>query len=344
MKERHQLSKLVGRIVIRAFNNIKTMPSSTANVDEGSIRRVAVIGCGTIGASFAALFAANGLQTTVYDPRPEAEILLWDTIKRTSKIIAAIQDEAFPMSTYTVKFTTDLTTALEGADLVQENSPEQLHVKHPLLQKIDEITKPSALICSSTSGLTCSSMQTALQHHPDRFLIAHPFNPPHLIPLIEIVGGEETSAAAISTAMAFYTRIGKKPIHIQKEVKGHVANRLQSALAREIMYLLQEEVLSVADIDVAMEFGPGLRWSAMGPSMLWHLGGGQGGISHYAEQFLEPLMSWYAPADPVIDKELTERWVNGTKDMVGVQRVEDLCEARDDMIVRVLQMKRQNRE
>ncbi|RDL41518.1 Uncharacterized protein BP5553_01497 [Venustampulla echinocandica] len=282
------------------------MLSSTENTDEGSIRRVAVIGYGKIGASFAALFAANGLQTTVYDPRPEAESLLWDTIERTSNTIAAIQDKGCPTSTYTVKFTTDLTTALEGPDLVQENSPEQLHVKHPLLQKIDEIAKPSALICSSTSG------------------------------------GEKTSAAAVSTAMAFYTRIGKKPIHIQKEVEGHVANRLQSALAREIMYLLQEAVVSVADIDVAMEFGPGLRWSAMGPSMLWHLGGGQGGIGHYAEHLFEPLMRWYAPADPVIDKQPTERWVNGTKDMVGTRRFEDLSEARDDMIVKILQVKLQN--
>jgi 3-hydroxyacyl-CoA dehydrogenase len=315
------------------------MSPSVLPPNKPGIRRVAVIGCGTIGASFATLFAANGLETSVYDPNPEAEKVLWEIIDQSHKALRQLQGAKSPEPKNLVTFTTSLAKALKGADLIQENTPEREEIKYTILAEIDDQASPTALICSSTSGLTCTSMQSALKKFPQRFLIAHPFNPPHLIPLIEIVGGERTSARSIQDAMEFYISIGKRPIHLKKEVVGHVANRLQSALAREVFYLLQQDIASVEDIDTALEYGPGVRWAAAGPSMLWHLAGGVGGAQHFSEHLLGPLLSWYAPSDPTVDDDLIKKWVDGTKSIVRDRKYGELCEARDRMVVKLLTLK-----
>ena len=192
-------------------------------------------------------------------------------------------------------FTTDMKKALSDADLVQENGPERPDFKIKLFSEMDAATQPDSIIASSSSGITMSVMQSACQH-PERCVIGHPFNPPHLIPLVEVVGGSKTSPETIRRAMEFYASIGKKPIHLRKEVVGHVANRLQAALYREIVYLIEQGVLDVADSDTAVCWGPGLRWGVMGPNILFHLAGGlKAGFN----------ISWSIPGRP--DGKLVER-------------------------------------
>ncbi|KAN0110009.1 3-hydroxyacyl-CoA dehydrogenase, NAD binding domain containing protein [Hyaloscypha variabilis] len=297
---------------------------------------VAVVGCGSIGASWAALFAAYGLVTQVYDPNPTAEIFLNTIVEETVKTLAPLghftdkgESDHLARVLAKITFTTDLESALEGAILVQENGPEDLNIKLDLLQKLDELLDATVPILASTSGLTCSSMQAALSRFPERFAVGHPFNPPHLIPLVEIVGGKKTSSETLERAKAFYLSVGRKPVVLKVEVPGHIANRLQSALFREIMYMMKEDIASIADIETAMEFGPGLRWGMMGPSALMHLGGGPGGAEYYAEKLLSPLLTWNAPGDFVVDEEAKRKWVAQTLQVVGNESYVELSRKRD---------------
>ncbi|MDT5257959.1 MAG: hypothetical protein QOD10_3039, partial [Mycobacterium sp.] len=245
------------------------------------VRRIAIVGTGTIGASWATHYLARGFDVTATDPAPGAEAALrsyiegsWEGVKTLGLAPGASQDR--------LKFTSDLAAALADADFVQENAPERPELKVKLFAEIDDATPPEAIIASSSSGITMSVMQAECRR-PERTVIGHPFNPPHVIPLVEVVGGTKTSPETIHDAMVFYAAVGKKPIHLKKELPGHVANRLQSALYREVVYLIGQGVLDVADADDAVSWGPGLRWGVMGPNLLWHLGGGQGGIQHFMD-------------------------------------------------------------
>src|SRR5215469_11715543 len=224
-----------------------------------AVRRVAVIGAGTIGASWAASFLAHGITVTASDPAPEGESFLrryvetaWPTLTRLG-----LAEGADPTK---LAFLRDPVAAVEGADFVQESGPERESVKIPHFQRLDGALPAETVIATSSSGLLVSRLQEGCRH-PARCLVGHPFNPPHLIPLVEVVGGAKTSPVAIERAMAFYEAVGKKPIHIRKEVKGHIANRLQAALWREAAHLVAEGVASVADVDAAIAYGPGLRWA-----------------------------------------------------------------------------------
>ncbi len=226
-----------------------------------TIRRIAIVGTGTIGASWAALYLARGFDVVATDPAPNAEANLrkyvddaWPVLTGIGLSDGAARDR--------LHFAADMKEALSSADFVQENGPERPDFKIKLYADMDEVTPPNSLIASSSSSLTMSVIQSKCAR-PERCVIGHPFNPPHVIPLVEVVGGAKTSPAAIDQAMAFYTSIGKKAIHLRKEVPGHVANRLQAALYREVLYLIQEGVLSVADADDAVSWGPGLRWGVM---------------------------------------------------------------------------------
>src|SRR5271169_1509158 len=195
------------------------------------IRRVAIIGTGVIGASWAALFLAKGLEVVATDVAPNADTALkrfiesaWPALKRMGLATGASQSN--------LSFTADLATAVKGADLVQENGPERIEFKRKLYGQLDELLPAEVIIASSSSGLTMSEIQSACTLHPERCVIGHPFNPPHLVPLVEIVGGTLTSEATIQRAAAFYTALGKQTVRLRKEVPGHVANRLQAALAR----------------------------------------------------------------------------------------------------------------
>jgi 3-hydroxyacyl-CoA dehydrogenase len=236
------------------------------------IRRIAIVGTGIIGASWAALYLARGFDVVATDPAPNAEADLRFYIDKTWKelTVLGLSPKASPDH---LTFTRDMKKALSDADFVQESGPERAEFKIKLLADMDETTPVDSIIASSSSELTMSEMQSVCAH-PERCVIGHPFNPPHLIPLVEIVGGEKTSPEAIQQAISFYASIGKKPVHLRKEVVGHVANRLQAALYREVAYLVEQDVLSVSDTDVAVCRGPGLRWGVMGPNLLFHLGGG----------------------------------------------------------------------
>src|SRR5205823_7288277 len=251
------------------------------------IRRIAIVGAGVIGASWAAEYLARGFDVITTDPGPNAEANLRKYIDEAWKDLTNI-GLSKGASRDRLTFTTDMKEALSKADLVQENGPERPDFKMKLFADMDDAAPVDSIIASSSSGITPSVMQTNCKH-PERVLVGHPFNPPHIIPLVEVVGGNKTSPEAIQQAMAFYASIGKKPIYLRKEFPGHVANRLQAALYREVLYLIEQDVLSVEDADTAVSWGPGLRWGVMGPSLQWHTGGGAGGLRHCMGHLLDRL-------------------------------------------------------
>jgi 3-hydroxyacyl-CoA dehydrogenase len=239
-----------------------------------------------------------------------------------------------------LSFATDLKKALAEADFVQENGPERPDFKIKLFADMDAATPVDSIIASSSSGITPSVMQSKCKH-PERVLVGHPFNPPHIIPLVEVVGGTRTSPQAIERAIAFYDSIGKKTIRLNKEVPGHVANRLQAALYREVMYLIEQGVLNVVDADTAVSWGPGLRWGVMGQSLLWHLGGGEGGIRHFMDHLMGPLEGlWAVLGTPAVTPELKQTIVAGVLKETAGRSVDRLAQERDEVLLGLLAMRR----
>jgi 3-hydroxyacyl-CoA dehydrogenase len=300
------------------------------------IRTVAIVGTGVIGASWAALFLARGLNVVATDPAPKAEANLRRYVDEAWKDLTTIGLSP-NASLENLQFTTDMKKALADADLVQENGPERQDFKIKLFADMDAATRPDTIIASSSSGLTMSTMQSACKH-PERCVLGHPFNPPHIMPLVEVVGGEKTSPEAVERALSFYASIGKKPIHVRKEVVGHVANRLQAALYREVVYLIEEGVVDVADSDVAVCWGPGLRWGLMGPSLLFHLGGGPGGIQHFMEQFSGPLATWWKDLGTITEfsPEVKQTIIEGVTKEANGRSIQELESERDSMLLELL--------
>jgi 3-hydroxyacyl-CoA dehydrogenase len=300
------------------------------------IRNVAIVGTGVIGASWAALYLARGLDVVATDPAPNAEANMRKYIDNAWKDLEVIGLSP-GASRDRLTFTTDMKKALAGADLVQENGPERIDFKIQLFADMDAATPPETLIASSSSGLTMSVMQSKCKH-PERCVTGHPFNPPHVIPLVEVVAGAKTSPETVERAIAFYTSIGKKPIHVRKEVVGHVANRLQAALYREIVYLIEQGVLDVADSDVAVCWGPGLRWGVMGPNLLFHLGGGTGGIQHFMEHLGPALATWWKDLGTITDftPQVKQTIIDGVLQEAGKRSIEELEHERDAMLLELL--------
>ncbi|MCC8963866.1 3-hydroxyacyl-CoA dehydrogenase [Bradyrhizobium sp. Pear76] len=303
------------------------------------IRRVAIIGTGVIGASWTALFLANGLEVVATDVAPDAEAALrrfvaaaWPALQRLGLAPGATQSK--------LTFTAALVNAVKNVDLVQENGPEKIDFKRTLYKQLDELLPPDVIIASSSSGLTMSEIQAACPAHPERCVIGHPFNPPHLVPLVEIVGGAKTSEDTIRRAAEFYTAMGKRTVRLHKEVPGHVANRLQAALAREVYHLVAEGVVSVADVDTALSWGPGLRWGIMGQVMLNHLGGGQGGIEHFLKQFIGPMTAWWKVlGSPEMTPEVQQKLIDGVHAEVGARSIDDLAAERDEILLGLIEMR-----
>ena len=303
------------------------------------IRRVAIVGTGVIGASWSALYLAKGLQVVATDPAPGAEDRLrafvakgWTALERLGLSPGASQAN--------LSFTADLAEALTGVDLVQENGPERLDFKQKLYGQLDELLAADVIIASSSSGLTMSEIQKGAAAHPERCVIAHPFNPPHLIPLVEIVGGAKTSEETIRRATEFYKSIGKRPVRVNKEMPGHVANRLQSAVQREVYYLVAEGIISAADVDTALSWGPGLRWGVMGNMMLNHLGGGPGGMEHVLEQFAGPVTAWWKTlGSPVLTPEVQKKLIDSVNAEVGSRSIEELAAERDEVLLGLLELR-----
>jgi 3-hydroxyacyl-CoA dehydrogenase len=307
--------------------------------DTKPIRRIAIIGTGVIGASWTALYLAKGLQVVATDVAPNAETALrkfvetaWPALKRLGLSPGASQAN--------LKFAAALAQAVDGVDLVQENGPERIEFKQKLYGQLDELLAPDVIIASSSSGLTMSEIQKGAPSHPERCVIAHPFNPPHLIPLTEIVGGARTSEATIRRAAEFYSSIGQRTVRVNKEMPGHVANRLQAALAREVYYLVAEGVVSATDVDTALCWGPGLRWGVMGNMMLNHLGGGPGGIEHFFQQFSGPMTAWWKTlGSPVLTPEVQKKLVDSVHAEAGSRSINELASERDEVLLGLIELR-----
>ena len=302
------------------------------------IRRIAIVGTGVIGASWAAEFLARGLDVVATDPAPKAEANLREYIDEAWKDLTSI-GLSKGASRDRLRFTTNMKEALSEADLVQENGPERPDFKIKLYAEMEEVAPVDSLFASSSSGITPSVIQSQCKH-PERVVIGHPFNPPHIIPLVEVVGGSKTSPDAIQQAIRFYASIGKKPIHLKKELPGHVANRFQAALYREMLYLIEQGVLSVEDTDAAVCYGPGLRWGVMGQSLQWHLGGGAGGIQHFMDHLMPPLEGMMkALGTPNITPELKQEVINGVmREAVG-RPVDQLAQEENRVLIGLLKLR-----
>src|ERR1700754_123035 len=302
------------------------------------IHRIAIVGTGVIGASWAAQYLARGFDVVATDPAPNAEENLrkyvdeaWEQLTAIGLSTGASRDR--------LSFNANMKEALSNADFVQENAHERPEFKIKLFVDMDDATPSDSIIASSSSGITPSVMQSKCKH-PERVLVGHPFNPPHIIPLVEVVGGARTAPEAIKQAMAFYASLGKKPIQLRKELPGHVANRLQAALYREMLYLIEQGVLSVDDTDVAVSYGPGLRWGVMGQSLQWHLGGGEGGIKHFMDHLMDPLQAMMnVLGTPNITPELKQTVVDGVMREAGALSVDQLAQEENKVLVGLLKLR-----
>jgi carnitine 3-dehydrogenase len=299
--------------------------------NNSEIQNVAIVGTGVIGASWAAYYLARGFNVIATDPAPNAEANLWKyvdeawtTLSKNGLSPRASRDR--------LTFEPEMAKALAKADFVQENAPERPDFKAKLFAQMDDATPPDSILASSSSSITMDVIQSACKR-PERCVIGHPFNPPHVISLVEVVGGAKTSPETIDKTMAFYASIGKKPIRLFKALSGHVANRLQAALYKEVLYLIQQGVLSVEDADAAVSYGPGPRWGVMGPSLQWHLGGGPGGIHHFMEHLMDPLAGLMkALGSPDVTPELKKTVADGVMQMAGSRSVEQLAEEENEVL------------
>jgi 3-hydroxyacyl-CoA dehydrogenase len=302
------------------------------------IKCIGVVGTGVIGASWVAYFLARGFDVSATDPMPGAEAKLRDAVRAhwPSMEETGLAEGA---SLTRLRFSSDLRQALADVDFVQENGPEREDLKVALFRDMDALLPPHVIMASSSSGLLMSVVQGACRN-PGRVVLGHPFNPPHMIPLVEVIGGELTSSQTIERTMAFYSAIGKRPIHARKEVKGHIANRLQAALWREAFHLVDQGVATVADIDTAIAYGPGLRWALMGPFLNLHLSGGEGGIRHVLDHLGPPMESWWADLGaPSITEELKQKICAGVEEVLAERDGAQLAPTRDALLVKLVEAK-----
>lgn len=300
-----------------------------------AVQTVAVVGTGVIGAGWAAHFLRAG-----YD------VVAWDPGAGAAERLAAFVEGAWPVlerlglrpgaSRSRLRFASSLAGATAGAGFVQESAPEILDVKVALLAELDAVTAPEVIIGSSTSGFMMSDM-AAQTRAPGRFVVGHPFNPPYLIPLVEIVGGRGTDHAAVAWAEQFYTRTGKVCLTMRSEVPGFVGNRLQEALWREALHMIDSGQATVQQIDDSITYGPGLRWALMGPMLTFHLAGGPGGIAHMLDHFGPALLQpWTRLAAPELTPRLRDLVVTGVGESVGDLSIAELQRQRDDFLADLL--------
>jgi carnitine 3-dehydrogenase len=313
--------------------------SDDAVLPPNSVTRVASLGGGVIGQSWTALFLAAGKSVAVYDPDPATDKRVRRAIETAwpALVELGLAEHGNPDS---VSFCDDARAAVEGAEFVQESVPEQIDIKHELYATIEPALEPKTIVASSASGLTLKEMQGGWQH-PNRFVLGHPFNPPHLIPLVEVMGNEDTGPGVVEWARMFYESVGKVTIELKREIPGHVANRLQAALWREVINLVNEGVASVEDIDTAVSAGPGLRWAAMGPTQLFHLGAGDGGLAVFCERYADSFNRWFdSLGRPHLDKASAKSLVEGLASIRKSQSIQDLSNRRDALITGIISLAR----
>ena len=296
---------------------------------------VAIIGTGVIGTGWAARLLANGHKVQAWDPaadfasRLEAEITrLWPTLEK-----AGITNDANPSNLLCAD---SLETACHGADFIQESVPENIDIKREVHKKIEVNCSIDAIIASSSSGLLPTDIQTIYQQ-PERLLIGHPFNPVYLLPLVELVPGAQTSSQTMQVAKTHYESIGMYPLVLEKEIEGYLSDRLQEALWREALHLVNDGVATTKQLDDAIIYGPGLRWAIMGTCLTFHLAGGQGGMRHMLEQFGPALkLPWTHLVAPELNDQLIDRMVNGTAEQADGQSIETLETLRDNCLIEIM--------
>ncbi|MGB1010950.1 MAG: 3-hydroxyacyl-CoA dehydrogenase NAD-binding domain-containing protein [Thiolinea sp.] len=301
-----------------------------------TIQQTAVLGAGVIGASWTSLFLAAGKQVNVYDLMENAEQQVRDYVANAWPTLEALgmTGRGNPDA---ISFYNEPTAAVKDAQFIQESIPERLELKHQLFAQIEPHLSTDAVVSSSASGLMVSEMQQGWQN-PSRFILGHPFNPPHLIPLVELLGNDKTADGVLEIAEAFYQDVGKVTIRVQREVPAHVANRLQAALWREAIYLVESGVASVEDVDKAVWAGPGLRWAAEGPHMLFHLGAGAGGLQEFCQRYGDSFHRWWDDLGEVkITPELAKKLMLGVEQEGCQKDVNKLSSRRDALIVGMLQ-------
>ncbi len=299
------------------------------------VRDVTCVGAGVIGGGWAAYFLARGYRVTAWDPAPDAEARLrhvvaaaWPALTELGLSEGASLDN--------LVFEPDLASACARADFVQESAPEDLDLKRTLLADIDAATPVDVVISSSTSGYGMSEMQTRCAH-PERTVVGHPFNPPYLIPLVEVVGGTATSPEAVRWASDFFRHAGKSVITMEREVPGFVANRLQEALWREALHMVENGEATVEEIDLSITDGPGLRWALQGPMLTFHLAGGQGGMAHMLDHFGPSLLSPWTRLDaPELTPELRDAVVDGCEREADGRSIDELVAERDRGVIAIL--------
>lgn len=291
---------------------------------------LSVIGCGLIGQSWTALFLSSGHDVRAWDPDAQARASLPSRLARPQEQLLSLGKGQRP-GRLTVVDT--LGEAVAGADIIQENAPENVPVKHALYAEIEALCPAEAILSSSTSAFTWSDLSVDMRH-PARFITAHPFNPPHLIPLIELFG---IDADVLARAESFYRGLGSSPVRLKKDAVGHIANRLASALWREAVNIVAEGIADVSDVDRALVDGPGLRWSVVGAHMCYHLGGGEGGIAHYLQQ-LGPSQErrWSTLGDPKLTPEVCAKLVAGIAAEAGGRSIPELEADRDARLIDAL--------
>jgi len=299
---------------------------------QSPINKIAVVGTGVIGTGWIIRFLFNKKQIKIYDPSDKQKKFLLDEIKRTKQLLKKFYKNKINIDNQ-LKFCSSIKEAVSDADLIQENTPENEKLKIKIIKEISLHTKKRAIIASSSSGLLPSKIQSKAKH-PERVLIAHPFNPVYLLPLVEIVPGKKTTKVNVLAANKFYTKIGMKTLILKKELPGYLSDRLQESMWRESLHIINEGFASTKDLDEAIIYGPGLRWSLMGTFLTFHLAGGEMGMNHMLEQFGPALkLPWTKLKAPKLTNSLKKKIIEGTKKQSKNKSISNLAKQRDNFLI-----------
>ena len=305
-----------------------------------NVRTLGLLGTGVIGGGWAARALYFGIDVIAADVKPEMEEWIRGAVANAEPALARLTFAPLPPKSK-LSFTTDLKIMAKSADFIQENIPEQLPLKQRMLAEVSRYAAADVIVASSTSGLTPTDLQRDMTS-PERFCVAHPFNPVYLLPLVELVGGEKTAQSTIDAAAKFFAYIGMHPLHVRREVPGHLTDRLQEALWREILHLVNDGVATTGELDESIVYGPGLRWAAMGTNLIYHLAGGESGMRHMLAQFGPCLKwPWTKLEAPELTETLIDRMVEGTERQAAGRSIRELERLRDDYLVAIQQVLRQ---